>query len=43
MELSDVVGLNFQGLRHACRFEKGGLCKKARIGCAIEKCPLIIK
>ena len=35
-----VVSLAFERLRHACRFEKGGWCKKVRLDCAPGNCPL---
>ena len=42
-ESSGIVSLTFQRLKHACRFEKGGLCKKVKGGCTVERCPLTIK
>jgi predicted ArsR family transcriptional regulator len=43
VELLDVVALTFQKLRHACRFEEGGWCRKIKSSCTAEKCPLAIK
>jgi predicted ArsR family transcriptional regulator len=43
VEWSDVVSLTFQRLRHVCRFEKGGRCKKTKGMCTAENCPLTIK
>jgi predicted ArsR family transcriptional regulator len=43
VEWSDVVSLTFQRLRHVCRFEKGGRCKKTKGICTAENCPLTIK
>ena len=40
---ADIVGLTFQELRHACRFEKGGWCKGVKDKCARERCPLTQK
>lgn len=39
----EVVTITFSRLRHACRFEKGGRCKKARGACKAQSCPLILK
>jgi DNA-binding transcriptional ArsR family regulator len=38
-----IVSLTFQGLRHLCRFEKGGYCKKAKRKCEAKNCPQILK
>lgn len=38
-----LVYLDFNKLKHACRFEKGGNCKEKREKCAIFACPLIAK
>jgi hypothetical protein len=38
-----IVSLTFQGLRHLCRFEKGGYCKKIRAICEAQNCPQILK
>jgi predicted ArsR family transcriptional regulator len=38
-----IVSLTFQKLRHLCRFEKGGYCKKIRNKCAPQNCPQILK
>jgi len=38
-----IVSLTFQKLRHLCRFEKGGYCKKARRRCESQNCPQILK
>jgi len=38
-----IVSLTFQKLRHLCRYEKGGYCKKLRKGCASQNCPQILK
>ena len=35
--------LTFQKLRHLCRFEKGGYCKKTRRRCESQNCPQILK
>jgi predicted ArsR family transcriptional regulator len=43
VELSDVVSLTFQMLRHVCRFEKGGWCKETKGMRTAERCPLTIK
>jgi DNA-binding IclR family transcriptional regulator len=37
-----VVSLAFERLRHACRFEKGGWCKKVRGGCVPGDCPFTL-
>jgi predicted ArsR family transcriptional regulator len=38
-----IVSLTFQGLRHLCRFEKGGYCKKVKRKCEAQNCPQILK
>ena len=38
-----IVSLAFQKLRHLCRFEKGGYCKKIRNKCAPQNCLQILK
>ncbi|MFQ6094962.1 MAG: helix-turn-helix domain-containing protein [Candidatus Bathyarchaeia archaeon] len=38
-----IVSLTFQKLRHLCRFEKGGYCKKISRKCAPQNCPQILK
>jgi len=38
-----IVSLTFQGLRHLCRFEKGGYCKKIKRKCEAQNCPQILK
>jgi len=38
-----IVSLTFQGLRHLCRFEKGGYCKKIKRECKAQNCPQILK
>jgi DNA-binding MarR family transcriptional regulator len=38
-----VVSLPFVGLAQVCRFEKGGFCKKVRMGCEARNCPQISK
>jgi predicted transcriptional regulator len=38
-----IVSLNFQKLKHLCRFEKGGYCKETRRNCGAQNCPQIIK
>ena len=38
-----IVSVNFQKLKHLCRFEKGGYCKSTRRNCAPQNCPQIIK
>jgi len=39
----EFVSLPFSKLRHLCRFEKGGYCKKIRAVCEAKKCPEIQK
>jgi predicted ArsR family transcriptional regulator len=39
----EIVTLPFQKLRHLCRFEKGGYCKKVKRRCESKKCPQIPK
>ncbi len=39
----EFVSLPFSRLRHLCRFEKGGYCKKIRGFCEAQKCPEIPK
>jgi DNA-binding transcriptional ArsR family regulator len=38
-----VVSLPFRVLGQVCRFEKGGFCKKVRMGCEARNCPQISK
>ena len=38
-----VVSLPFVSLAQVCRFEKGGFCKKVRMGCEARNCPQISK
>lgn len=38
-----IVSLTFQKLKHLCRFEKGGYCKKTRGRCEAQDCPQILK
>jgi predicted transcriptional regulator len=38
-----IVSLTFQGLRHLCRFEKGGYCKEEKTSCSPQNCPQILK
>jgi len=40
---SEVVTLPFHKLRHLCRFEKGGYCKKIKRKCEAQNCPQILK
>jgi predicted ArsR family transcriptional regulator len=40
--LSEIVTLPFQKLRHLCRFEKGGYCKKIKKRCEAQSCPQIL-
>ncbi|MEA2090527.1 MAG: ArsR family transcriptional regulator [Thermoproteota archaeon] len=40
---SEVVTLPFRKLRHLCRFEKGGYCKKIKNRCTPQNCPQILK
>jgi predicted ArsR family transcriptional regulator len=40
---SEVVTLPFRKLRHLCRFEKGGYCKKMKRKCTPQNCPQILK
>lgn len=39
----EIVAFPFSRLKHLCRFEKGGYCKKARSSCEIQSCPQIPK
>jgi hypothetical protein len=39
----EFVSFPFSKLRHLCRFEKGGYCKKIRAVCEAKKCPKIPK
>jgi len=39
----EAVTITFNKLKHACRFEKGGWCKKARTTCRVQNCPLTLK
>jgi len=38
-----IVSLTFQRLKHLCRFEKGGYCKKTKRRCEAQNCPQILK
>lgn len=38
-----LVTISFRRLRHLCRFEKGGYCKRARTRCEAQNCPQITK
>jgi len=38
-----IVSLTFQKLRHLCRYEKGGYCKKTRNKCAPQNCLQTLK
>jgi len=38
-----IVSLTFQGLKHLCRYEKGGYCKKTKRRCEAQNCPQILK
>ena len=40
---SEIVTLPFRKLRHLCRFEKGGYCKKVKRRCESQKFPQIPK
>jgi predicted ArsR family transcriptional regulator len=40
---SEIVTLPFRKLRHLCRFEKGGYCKKVKRKCEAQNCPQILK
>jgi len=40
---TEVVSLTFSKLRHLCRFEKGGDCKKIKGACKPPNCPQIPK
>jgi len=37
----EIVHLSFSRLKHLCRFEKGGYCKKVKKRCETENCPQI--
>jgi hypothetical protein len=37
----EIAHLFFSRLKHLCRFEKGGYCKKVKKRCATENCPQI--
>jgi hypothetical protein len=39
----EFVSLPFSKLKHFCRFNKGGCCKKIRGFCEAQKCPEIPK
>jgi predicted transcriptional regulator len=36
---TEIVSIPFSRLKHLCRFEKGGYCKKIRAVCEPQKCP----
>jgi len=38
-----LVAVSFEGLRRACRREKGGFCKEIMGRCAPSSCPLVEK
>lgn len=38
--VDDIIQVGFRRLRHACRYEKGGFCKRVRKRCAPTNCPL---
>jgi predicted ArsR family transcriptional regulator len=38
-----IVSLTFQGLKHLCKFEKGGYCKKVKRRCEAQNCHQILK
>jgi len=38
-----IVSLTFQKMRHLCRFEKGGYCKRTRRRCEAQNCPQILE
>ena len=38
-----MVTLPFQRIKHLCRFEKGGYCKKIKDSCSPQNCPQIPK
>jgi hypothetical protein len=40
---TEVVSLPFSLLKHLCRFEKGGYCKKIKGACKPQNCPEILK
>ena len=40
---TEFVSIPFSRLRHLCRFEKGGYCKKIRAVWEAQKCPEIPK
>jgi len=39
----EIVTLSFRKLRHLCRFEKDGYCKKIKKKCEAQNCPQILK
>jgi DNA-binding HxlR family transcriptional regulator len=39
----ELVTLPFSRVRHICRFEKGGWCKKRKVSCSPQICPQIRK
>jgi len=39
----ELVAISFSGLRHVCRFEKGGWCKERKVSCSPQICPQIKK
>jgi hypothetical protein len=39
----EIVSLPFSRLKHLCRFEKGGYCKKIKNRCEAQNCPQIPK
>jgi predicted ArsR family transcriptional regulator len=41
--LGEIVTLPFRKLRHLCRFEKGGYCKKIKGRCEAQNCPQILR
>jgi len=40
---TEIVSLTFSNLKHLCRFEKGGYCKKIRNRCEAQNCPQTLK
>ena len=40
---TEGASLSFSRLKHLCRFEKGGYCKKIKKTCKAQNCPQILK
>jgi len=38
--VNQIIQIAFRRLKHACRYEKGGFCKRVRKECAPTNCPL---